>query len=61
LVTTFFTLDANFSVFVDSSLLSAAGDIVHMTATRAFPLREFWRIRVNFESRNGTWPLEIAK
>lgn len=44
-------------MFCDSSIFITDGDIVHITETRAFPLSEFCKIRVNLESRNGMCPL----
>ena len=60
-VTTFFTRDANLRVFCDSSRFIIDGEIVHITETRAFPLSEFCKIRVNLESRNGICPLLYEK
>lgn len=55
--TTFLTRCANLSVDFVSSIAAGEGLQVAMTATRASPDNEGWRICVSFESRYGTCDL----
>jgi hypothetical protein len=47
-------LSENFSVFIVSSILLRDGDTLATTKVCACPVKESCKIRVSFDSRNGT-------